>query len=654
MFSGTPLGDPIELGAAAAVFLSPKTSSRSQHAANITLLAAKSWVGHAEPAAGILGLAHAHLALHHHMQLPLLHLAQLNPHVASALQQGSTPGQLLIRRQQAAMLGLAGDPDGRLRCGVSAFAFQGTNAHAIIEQAESHSVASQSTALNQLQWQKSRHWTAPPAHALLTKALLLPGSGTITMVADLSSARASQLVHGMLVQGTAMLSLDLYTELMAEALQQVATDASPMQLQQLTSVCASVPSSGGMTHPQQLILKLTGTKLSIEQQASQTGSNNVCCQAVMVCASVSAPSRAEPVPRASPSLRALLTQPHTGHKAAATAVVPNAWSRDQGFCLPGAVISAASQLQTSFTPAAMSAAVPTAVACLGLQQAGSADSSAFTVMRTQSAGCLDAAVSSVSCSGPANQLLGIQLTSAHRVMTSYDSPTGHVTLDRGMLYETQWKVSMPEHPTAAQTAAYWQFPGRHVTDPVAACASLMAHAQQAITCSNGQKLNLQLTMGQSPWPYPAMALALLRSAAQESSSLACSALDASPHAARSPSHAASICHPPALVSKSDGGLVYEPKLAPSVQQQSPSMPSQAAVSCIILGGTGSIGSLAALWMADSGAEEVIMVGRTGKLSPASASNFSSLLANQASGSGNTMITIARLVPFSNVCSSCPA
>ncbi|KAL0047579.1 hypothetical protein WJX82_006984 [Trebouxia sp. C0006] len=86
--TGTPLGDPIELGAAAAVFLDARASPASQQATNITLLAAKSWVGHAEPAAGIMGLAHAHLALHHHMQLPMLHLGALNPHVASALERG--------------------------------------------------------------------------------------------------------------------------------------------------------------------------------------------------------------------------------------------------------------------------------------------------------------------------------------------------------------------------------------------------------------------------------------------------------------------------------------------------------------------------------------------------------------------------------------
>jgi len=60
-----------------------------------------------------------------------------------------------------------------------------------------------------------------------------------------------------------------------------------------------------------------------------------------------------------------------------------------------------------------------------------------------------------------------------------------------------------------------------------------------------------------------------------------------------------------------------------------------------LGGTGSIGSLAALWSADRGVEEIVMVGRTGKLSPASAANFATLMANQARDNGSTMITIAR-------------
>lgn len=119
---GTPLGDPIEMGAAAAVFLHNKSSSSSS---NLTLLAAKSWLGHSEPAAGIAGIAHAHLALQHQMQLPVLHLKEVNPHVASALEGGLTAGQFQMPRQPAGMLGQTQLNAGSvLRCGVSAFAFQ--------------------------------------------------------------------------------------------------------------------------------------------------------------------------------------------------------------------------------------------------------------------------------------------------------------------------------------------------------------------------------------------------------------------------------------------------------------------------------------------------------------------------------------------------
>ena len=49
--TGTPLGDPIEVGAAAAAL---GTDSRTLH-----LSAAKSPIGHAEPAAGMVGIVHA-------------------------------------------------------------------------------------------------------------------------------------------------------------------------------------------------------------------------------------------------------------------------------------------------------------------------------------------------------------------------------------------------------------------------------------------------------------------------------------------------------------------------------------------------------------------------------------------------------------------
>ena len=133
-------------------------------------MAAKSWVGHSEPAAGLMGLAQAHLALHHYMQLPILHLGHMNPHVASALQPAMMSGQFQVPRQQACMLAAS---SGSMRCGVSAFAFQGTNAHAIIEQAPSGYALdkldeAEGGSKPALQWCSQRHWVAPPAHALLT------------------------------------------------------------------------------------------------------------------------------------------------------------------------------------------------------------------------------------------------------------------------------------------------------------------------------------------------------------------------------------------------------------------------------------------------------------------------------------------------------
>ena len=50
--TGTPLGDPIEVGAAVAVFLSPSSAAAGGRSLPFTLTAIKSEVGHAEPAAG--------------------------------------------------------------------------------------------------------------------------------------------------------------------------------------------------------------------------------------------------------------------------------------------------------------------------------------------------------------------------------------------------------------------------------------------------------------------------------------------------------------------------------------------------------------------------------------------------------------------------
>ena len=81
--TGTPLGDPIEVGAAAAVFVEGQAPQRAQNP--LTVMSSKSWLGHAEPAAGMVGLAHATSALVHGAALGISHLRELNPYVVSSL-----------------------------------------------------------------------------------------------------------------------------------------------------------------------------------------------------------------------------------------------------------------------------------------------------------------------------------------------------------------------------------------------------------------------------------------------------------------------------------------------------------------------------------------------------------------------------------------
>ena len=57
--TGTPLGDPIEVGAALEALLAPPEGPHGSSPLPLHLLGSKSTVGHAEPAAGITGLVYA-------------------------------------------------------------------------------------------------------------------------------------------------------------------------------------------------------------------------------------------------------------------------------------------------------------------------------------------------------------------------------------------------------------------------------------------------------------------------------------------------------------------------------------------------------------------------------------------------------------------
>jgi len=93
------LGDPIEVGAALAVFGSSSPAQRQQQqrerSSLLELSAAKSTMGHAEPAAGAVGMLRALFRLHSGTAAGVLHLTAINPYIASSLEQLEQGGSSL-------------------------------------------------------------------------------------------------------------------------------------------------------------------------------------------------------------------------------------------------------------------------------------------------------------------------------------------------------------------------------------------------------------------------------------------------------------------------------------------------------------------------------------------------------------------------------
>jgi len=170
--TGTALGDPIEVGAAAAVFSlnvgsSNGSGSRSSRQCPLELGAAKSRLGHLEPAAGAAGILTAIDKLTSYQTERILHLTTVNPYIASDNSSATTPSMYASR-----CIGAAPVPS---VIGISGFAFQGTNAHIVIGSLSSTTTyeaddSSDSIAiLNKNCWHRSRHWFAPPPHPLLER-----------------------------------------------------------------------------------------------------------------------------------------------------------------------------------------------------------------------------------------------------------------------------------------------------------------------------------------------------------------------------------------------------------------------------------------------------------------------------------------------------
>jgi acyl transferase domain-containing protein len=152
----------------------------------LVLAASKSWVGHAEPAAGLAGLLFAQQAAVAQRSLALLHLRAVNPYVASTLDE-NRQAQVLLPKQGG---GLPNPQPHNSVLGVSAFAFQGTNAHAVVQPAPLSLEAGRFES--HLTWDRRRHYVVPAANLLIHQALVA-GRKTVTLECNLMASQLSFL-----------------------------------------------------------------------------------------------------------------------------------------------------------------------------------------------------------------------------------------------------------------------------------------------------------------------------------------------------------------------------------------------------------------------------------------------------------------------------
>ena len=124
--TGTPLGDPIEVQAAAAVYGAGRQPNRP-----LLIGSAKTNIGHLESAAGVAGLIKVVLSLQHEMLPQNLHFH----HPSSHIPWDSLPVHVV---DEPTPWPASERPR---RAGVSSFGFTGTNAHVLIEEAPQLSAA---------------------------------------------------------------------------------------------------------------------------------------------------------------------------------------------------------------------------------------------------------------------------------------------------------------------------------------------------------------------------------------------------------------------------------------------------------------------------------------------------------------------------------
>lgn len=178
--TGTLLGDPVEVGAAASVFCSNMLK------APLMLNSTKSRLGHAETGAGSLGVLTVVSQLKERYARQITHLKATNSFVNELLKQEQR--KIMASRLTSPLI--TNETNISTLQSISSFAFQGTNANIILNATESH--LDYQTNVKMF-WQQKKFWIVKLQESVIYPSHLRFLNETVQFHCDLLKARTSFL-----------------------------------------------------------------------------------------------------------------------------------------------------------------------------------------------------------------------------------------------------------------------------------------------------------------------------------------------------------------------------------------------------------------------------------------------------------------------------
>ena len=627
-------------------------------------------------------------------RLTTFNCLQLNPHLEATLSSKQGNRAVVLPRQTAPALAAT-------TTGISSFAFQGTNAHAILQWPSASQPSALAASTSAPTWKKKHFSVLPPMHTCLhaVRAVAPAFKGSACTFEWLLHQQSSAFLCDHMVQGRAIVPAAAYLELFTAA---------------AAAVTAGLPSSGSSAG----FTALTGAVFEAPLLLS-TGSKQ---QAVTLCCSLdmalgycklASHTQTQTTQHMQGSIQVL--QSHGLHVQSASSQQPpgllrlmsSLLSKDEqrpvsgqaigsmmcsselsdGFYIHPAVLDNSLQLAgaaaqaraaanspdaeqatatgTVFVPATLEAFSP-----LGKLPISSIHATAS--LGSASANAQDGIVCHHGLSTAGKQMLQLQGMKSKAIKgRAVPKPVG--TALQGtpqMLYEITWQANSATtaqaHPLASNIVSLRTSSSTQVCAPALKLASIM----QTVSRSQGSRVCLQMQTASGRSPVSALTAgtnvdqaamwAVLRTFQQECPQIPMAGVDAD-GASDAQVHLSAA---PGPVRASDGygvtfsnGAEYNARLLPAIPTEGllgarsgEGLPDLAGGSVVITGGTGMIGSLVCNWILEHAKpRSVELLSRTGR---ASSDRLQTILGSEQAQAG-AMVSITMCdVSFREDSASC--